>query len=266
MAETASNNENDSFTDLPVGEILRRTREHYDRSLEDIEHVLNIRSAQLKAIEDNDTEAMPARVYAIGFVRSYSEHLGLDGDKMVNLFKAQGGSKAAEPELHFPVVAADNQVPPWWIIVSCIIAVIVILSLWFGESSEERKIVETIPPVPKEMQTAVAPKPAPTPVAEPETIKEKPAKGIILNIRENSWVEIRDKKGKAMISQVLKAGDQYYVPDRPDLTISIGNAGGVEIEVDGVKLRKLGKRGSVLRRLSLDASYLKKNFALEKPE
>ena len=272
MAEIATEIDDGGFTDMPVGEILRRTRIHYDQSIEDIERALRIRAEQIEAIEEGDLARLPGKVYAIGFVRSYSEFLGLDGDKMVNLFKHQAAGQAVEPELHFPIPASDSHFPPWWVILACVVGVIAILFMWFGEATQERKIVEDIPPVPKEMQVAETSSSSPAqqiqnnaePVAEEEqVIEEKPVEGIILNIRQNSWVEIRDKKGKAMLSRVLKAGDQYYVPDRPDLTISIGNAGGVEIEVDGQKLKKLGEKGQVLRRLSLDAEYLKKNFALE---
>ena len=68
MAEPASTNQNDgtSFTDLPVGEILRRTRVHYKQSVEDIERALRIRASQIKAIETGDLEQLPGRVYAVG--------------------------------------------------------------------------------------------------------------------------------------------------------------------------------------------------------
>ena len=259
------------FTDMPVGEILRRTRTHYKRSIEDIEHALRIRTEQIEAIEQGNLEMLPGRVYAIGFVRSYAEYLGLDGDKMVDLYKRQVmAAKGPEPELYFPIPASDNHLPPWWITLSSIFLAIALLAFWFGENRAGREAVETIPPVPEEMQIAVEeptlPAATKVEIEEPEetVIEDKPAEGIILKIHENSWVEIRDKKGKAMLSRVLKAGDQYYVPDRPDLTISIGNAGGVEIEVDGQPLRKLGEKGKVLRRLPLDAEYLKSNFAVEK--
>ena len=278
----------DASSSTPVGEILRRTREHYEQSIEDIETALRIRASQIEAIENGRLEELPGRVYAIGFVRSYSEFLGLDADKMVGLFKRQAAGKTTQPELHFPVPAADGQLPAWWITFLSLFVAIVLLVFWLQESGEGRDIVDNIPPVSEVFQAETfqpkfTPPPAPEvtgeeistqivvpppPELEPETldepvIEEKPAEGIILNIRQNSWVEIRDLSGKAMISRVLEAGDQYYVPDRPDLNISIGNAGGVEIEVDGVALRPLGKTGRVLRRLPLDAEYLKKNFAIE---
>lgn len=273
MAEMAQDQGDIDYTDMPVGEILRRTRVHYEQSIEDIERALHIRATQIVAIENGYLDQLPGRVYAIGFVRSYSEYLGLDGDKMVGLFKRQVAGKAPQPELHFPVGASDSRLPAWWLIMLCAIAALVFLSFWFGGTQERREIAEEIPQVPEQMirpqgPAVTIPPPvtgqaAPQPTEEEPTIKEKPVKGIILNIEENSWVEIRDKSGKAVLSRVLKAGDQYYVPDRPDLTISIGNAAGVAIEVDGQALRPLGETGKVLRRLPLDAAYLKKNFAVE---
>ena len=265
MAELATDDEEMNFTDMPVGEILRRTREHYDQSIEDVERALRIRASQIEAIEQGDLKALPGKVYATGFVRSYSEYLGLDGDKMVALFKRQAAGETDETELHYPVMPAESRTPPIWLILTCVFLMIAVIATWFGENPEERAAVKVVPPVPQELKAAVeAPKPPPQPPEE-ETpvIEEKPPEGIILNIRQNSWVEIRDQQGKAMLSRVLKAGDQYYVPDRPDLTISIGNAAGVEIEVDGEALRPLGKKGKVVRRLPLDAEYLKENFALE---
>ena len=96
---------------LSVGEILLRTRTHYGHSLEQIESVLRIRAGLLEALEQDDISKLPGRVYAIGFIRSYAEYLGLDGDQIVNLFKQQLGKNALRPEYNFPV-AADESIRP----------------------------------------------------------------------------------------------------------------------------------------------------------
>ncbi len=70
-------------------------------------------------------------------------------------------------------------------------------------------------------------------------------------------LKIRDASGKAIVSRVLKAGDQYFVPDRPDLRMSLGNASGVQIVVDGKALPFLGARGEVKRNISLETKSLK---------
>ncbi|MCC6598300.1 MAG: helix-turn-helix domain-containing protein [Alphaproteobacteria bacterium] len=291
MVQTAQKTDKPPSTEIPVGEVLRRTRLHYNQTIQNIENALHIRADQIEAIEQGHTDKLPGRVYAIGFVRSYSEYLGLDGDKMVSLFKAQCvGKTESHPGLNFPVSASENKLPPLWLIIFSILLVGGVI--WFGASSmiENRDIVESIPDAPrslqKSLQKAAAPETPPSsadaPVLEnnqpygpqmaadappqatepPEqTITEKPGEGIILNIIQNSWVEIRDQDDKVLLSRVLQAGDQYFVPDRPDLFISIGNAGGLGIEVDGVALRPLGRVGDVLRNLRLDGEALKREFA-----
>lgn len=295
-------------TDIPVGEILRRTRVHYKQSIQDIEVALRIRASQVEAIEKGDLSQLPGRVYAIGFVRSYSEFLGLDGDKMVELFKAQTAGKTHGPALQFPAAADETPLPSFWFAGGGLLIFLVLLSFWMMGGEAERAEVDSIPdapsaqmPAPPMQANTEAPSTQTPPesatadtsnntpdsavavegtagevaasatlensamgVAEQEpeaTIAEKPKEGIILNIVENSWVEIKDRTGKTVLSRVLSAGDEYFVPDRPDLTISLGNAGGVQFEVDGVSLRLLGETGQVKRSIPLDSAFLKKNYA-----
>jgi cytoskeleton protein RodZ len=267
-------------TDMPVGEILRRTRTHYGQSLTDIERALRIRASQIEAIENNDVDKLPGRVYAIGFVRSYAEYLGLDGSKMVHLFKNQSVGKTRKPELHFPATASESKVPNNWVVTVSIIMALLVMITWWSSQSRDRTVVDVVPPVPAAMKEQPVPAPVETPAPQtaiataaataatettPAAAPPAPVQpeGIILNIVENSWVEIRDKNGKSVVSRVLKAGDQYYVPDAPDLAISLGNAGGVEIEVNGKPLKPLGKLGEVRRSIPLDVEYLLKNFAAE---
>lgn len=294
MAQTAQKNDRPQSTEMPVGEILRRTRLHYKQSIADIESALRIRADQIESIERGDMEKLPGRVYAIGFIRTYSEYLGLDGDKMVQLFKTQCSDKTGQQQgRNFSESDSDNRIPPSWLVLLCLALVAFAIALWSSMAAGNRDIVESIPeapkiqepvrrqpaaqaeqtlpehsaPAPAESHSSVSPKPAdfaPEPRHEGEGIAEKSTQeGIILNIDQNSWIEIKDQTGKSLLSRVLQAGDRYFVPDRPDLFISIGNAGGVSIEVDGVALRPLGRTGDVLRNLKLDAEFLKNNFMQE---
>lgn len=274
--------------EMSVGDIFRRTREHYGRSLQDVERHIRIRASQLAAIENNDIEKLPGRVYAIGFVRSYAEYLGLSGDKMVGLFKAQLGGKAPAPELHFPVSAADSKLPPLWLVLLSLAVTAAIIFTWWSFQEHPDPALNEIPPVEDTLEMGKAPRAFNTQhnIDNTQTDEEAPAvstdsttsmdstastaqnvaeddpvqKGIILNIRDNSWVEIRDQSGKALVSRVLKSGEQYFVPTRPDLTMALGNAGGVEISADGIILEPLGKSGEVRRGITLDADYLKEHY------
>lgn len=287
MEQTKLKDDKPYCTDMPVGEILRRTRVHYGQSLADVESSLRIRASMIEAIETGAMEKLPGRVYAIGFVRSYAEHLGLDVEKIVLLFKAQMDKEAKKPELSFPVAASESRVPSLVIVVLSLLACFLIIGFWWSYQRTDRSMVEEIPsaPVveavsyeaaagpssegalPLEGAAAVdgAPSDALQSPAGPEAVvaEEEPLKGIILNITQNSWVEIRDSAGKVILSQVLKEGDQYSVPDRPDLTMSLGNAGGVAIEVDGLAIEFLGKKGQVRRDIPLDAALLKTRYGAE---
>ncbi len=328
MGQPIMSSEPDPYkTDLRVGEILRRTRVHYNQSLDDIERSLRIRAQQIEAIETGNYSALPGRVYIIGFIRSYSEYLGLDGEKMVHLYKIQSGGRTVEkPELHFPVTAGDTKVPHMLVVGASLAAAVLVMIIWWAtQGNQDRAMVTDIPPVAQvreqipaappagpqqqinitetgasvvtpgaetpaapaaqqesapasaapakeetarqddeEEDSAEQPAPASAPVASAaRTAQADASKGIIIRILKNSWVEIRGEDGKSVVSRVLKAGDTYYVPDRPDLTMSLGNSGGVALEVDGQKLKPLGPQGRVLRNIPLDARSLKQQYGAE---
>src|SRR5687767_11964024 len=83
-----------------VGEDLRRARQCIGEDLADISRVLKIRPYYLIAVEESRFEALPGRVYAIGFVRSYAAYLGLDAGNFVNRLKSEmdGDAGGKEPE------------------------------------------------------------------------------------------------------------------------------------------------------------------------
>jgi len=266
MNQPAVDQSKNDFSDLPVGEILRRTRLHYNRTIEEVEAALRIQGKQIHAIEVGDTQALPARVYAIGFVRSYAEYLGLDGDKIVSLFKAQSEPEKPQSALKFSETQTKSAAPPVGIAVALFVllcAALVAVFSFGGSSTPKPAEQEIIPEVPKELTVAVLEEKQATaikePEPEPEPVVEK-QKGIVLKMVQNSWVEIRDGNGRKLISRVLNEGDQYFVPERLGLSMSIGNAGGVEILVDGDPLDGLGKSGQVLRNIPLNAVQLLERF------
>src|SRR4029077_3173796 len=83
------------------GEELRRERLIREVSLEEISTATKISVRLLTALEKSDLSRLPAPVFTRGFIRSYSRHLGLDPDEMVNAYLADlapdkgraGGSK-----------------------------------------------------------------------------------------------------------------------------------------------------------------------------
>jgi len=81
---------------------------------------------------------------------------------------------------------------------------------------------------------------------------------ILLRARADTWIEITDDRAKKVIyAKLLRAGDSHTVPDRPGLKLLVGNAGGLEVVIDGTLLSPLGRDGVVQRNLPLEPHNLR---------
>ena len=83
---------------------------------------------------------------------------------------------------------------------------------------------------------------------------DSPAR-VVIRATADSWVQIRDTGQSTLFSRVLKAGESYRVPDRPGISLRTGNAGGLEITVDGQPAPSIGPNGAV-RAVPLEPQFL----------
>jgi len=79
---------------------------------------------------------------------------------------------------------------------------------------------------------------------------------VVLHANADSWIQVRDGQGSLLITRVLKPGESYNVPNQPGLKMVAGNAGGLDISVDGAEIPRLGEAGRVVRDVSLDPDRL----------
>lgn len=440
-----------------VGTVLRRAREHYGEDLRSVAQSLRIRYVYLLCIEEGRFADLPGPTYAVGFVRTYAEYLGLDGVEMVNRFKEEVDNVDQKQELVFPTPSPESRVPGGALILISVMLVALAYGGWFYLSSQGKSIADLVPPVPERLaaliegedttgtgegeaaqagestasetspsgrpETPVAAEPAmveslpgqgdtlapavaaprpeiaastavngdalsrsaatdvvrrtgltasesgtgelvgssgrpalptettqtapvapaaaatgsgdfPTgasdtqsaPVAEPAAAAGEPTNPadeqaavtlarvldagsqpagtapraaeiedsaipaapsttqvavaggrepqvygadnddarIVLRARQDSWVQVRDSDDGLLITRVLRSGDVYRVPNRPGLTLLTGNAGGIEIEVDGARLSPIGPIGAVRRDVVLDPDQLKRGTTPER--
>ena len=111
-----------------LGQLLRQERELRGIPLDQIEQATRIRSAQLRAIEDDRLEALPAEAYARGFVRTYAEYLNLNGDDVVAIFNEQWSrtaghvAEAAPPQTPVSVArSAPTGLFSLWVALACLL-------------------------------------------------------------------------------------------------------------------------------------------------
>jgi cytoskeleton protein RodZ len=111
------------------------------------------------------------------------------------------------------------------------------------------------PPVvaqPPAAQTTASVAVPPTAPAEP------PGTRIVLKATADAWVTVKQKSGPALLSKLMHQGDSFPIPaDRTDLTMTTGNAGGTEVDVDGIAVASLGASGLVRKNVPLDPDMLK---------
>lgn len=74
-----------------LGDILKKTREKKNISIEDAEEETKVRAKYLIAFENGNYETLPGNVYAQGFLTKYVDFLGLNKKEMIGLFKVEKG-------------------------------------------------------------------------------------------------------------------------------------------------------------------------------
>ena len=76
---------------------------------------------------------------------------------------------------------------------------------------------------------------------------------IVIRATADSWVQLRDAARSVLLARVLRRR-KLRVPDGKGLSMRTGNAGGLEIAVDGNLAPPLGPMGAVRRNVVLDAA------------
>jgi len=153
-----------------IGALLRETRENYGGDIERIATALRIRPVYLTALEEGRYDRLPAPVYALGFVRAYAIHMGLDGEEAVRRFKQEASGLEISRDLIFPIPLADNSVPRKPILIAGLLLLIVAYAVWYYFSSGSSSRPERVSEVPADLMApapGAANPPAPA-VSPPE--------------------------------------------------------------------------------------------------
>jgi cytoskeletal protein RodZ len=247
---------------LTFGEELRRERLIREVSLEEISASTKISVRLLTALEASDVSKLPAPVFTRGFIRSYSRHLGLDPDEMVNAYLADlmpekgrdAGSKKGGTRSRF---LRGRRAAASTIVVS-VTAILLLLGLI---ARPQRRSASAIPMAQRRVapvnfkNVSVSPGPAPAmPVEHPaEPAKSAGGVSMVLEFEQDSWTEVTTADGQPIFSGMSRRGTRQSFEAQEGFRLTLGNAGGVRVTVDGRPLEPLGGAGQVVRNLPLPA-------------
>jgi cytoskeleton protein RodZ len=172
-----------------VGALLKATRTRLGQDIKQVAQALRIRQLFLQAIEDGRYDELPGPTYALGFVRSYADFLGLDSEEVVRRFRAETSGGAGKSDLVFPTPAVEKRLPSGPLVAAALALGVLIYGGWYAASSLHRPVAEAVPEVPdslakpgegqaaegeKKEEAAQQAAPASQPVEEVKPVEAKP--------------------------------------------------------------------------------------------
>jgi cytoskeleton protein RodZ len=132
-----------------IGAQMRISREQIGHDLLEVARQLRIRHSYLQAIEAGAFSALPGMTYAIGYVRTYAQFLGLDPQFAVKRFKAEVEGLDRRHELAFPSPPPEGKVPGGAILFVSLVLAAIGYGGWYYLSASDRTLAEVVPEIPK---------------------------------------------------------------------------------------------------------------------
>jgi cytoskeletal protein RodZ len=249
-----------------VGAHLRQLREARGVSLEEIARVTRVNSSYLYALEADDFASLPVPVFTRGFIRAYCQALGEPPDEALALFEgrsdvpAPATSTGMTPAIPRPASAARAATEPaprnrGPVLVSFILLVVlgvalfaVTLALQSGREAPEPSRTARSTSAPG---AGVTP-PSPGAPGAPQTAAAPPARPagyrLVARTVESTWIRVRTDDGRTT-EETIPAGQTREWFSTGPFTLTVGNAGGINLELNGRALPPLGPSGVVIPRL-----------------
>jgi hypothetical protein len=92
-----------------IGATLREARSRRKVDLSEVEAAIKIRVRYLRAMENEEWDALPGGAYTRAFIRTYAAHLGLDGERLADEYKRSNAPGVGDrvPKRVEPVASAS---------------------------------------------------------------------------------------------------------------------------------------------------------------
>lgn len=282
----------ESAQDLPLGLRLRRAREAAGLSVAAVAESLHMPSRIVEAMEREDVEQLGASIYVRGNYASYARLLDVPST-LVDSFCRNRSSQpqVLAPNVHVPRsrVLFDRYVKRSVYVV--LTASIVPSVIWLASLDRSTAKVQTLLETPAQQVITIQPREAEqesepdlresadaaplypvkasmTPsyslgnaVAEAEPsvapLDASPASDevfLALRFRQDSWFEVLAADGHRLESGILRVGDERRFPRSQVGKVSIGNAGGVDVILNGKQLDLTPFRRANVARFALSSA------------
>lgn len=268
-----------------LGFYLRELREGRGLSLEELSRTTRVATRYLEALEGDDLGALPGHVFARGFLRAYCQTLQTPPDEAIALYHRQTGTPLPSPATAGRRVepgarSRDTVFISFVLLVVFGLALLAVANVL--QSARERAsaregvsvgsgpgsatspgdtVASVTTPVPPEVGPG-APEPQPPNVASAPRPASPPTSGetavtsggvstpyrLVARVWEATWVRVRMEDGRSTEETIPAGAVREWISNTP-FVLTVGNAGGIALELNGRPLPPLGARGAVISRL-----------------
>ncbi|MGH3318942.1 MAG: helix-turn-helix domain-containing protein [Streptosporangiaceae bacterium] len=241
---------------MSIGEALATARQGAGLTVAQVSEATRVRETIIEAIEHDDFSLCGGHFYARGHIRAIAGVVGAESEPLVHEYDQTYGSPRGEPRpLHDlggrPVSVASRHTLNWSAIMAVVLAVVVVLGLvqlftrgvGSGDGGKPPVAHDRVSPSP----TATPSSPSPSPTKN-EKLALVPRGGVKVHVRasDETWMSVRDGSGQQLFQGLLYHGDAKTWDAHKLIKLTVGNAGGISIRVNGKDVGVPGEPGAVM--------------------
>ena len=236
---------------MSLGSLIAKARKDAGLSLEDLAAKTNIRISVLSEIEKDNFEHCGGETYARGHVRNIASILKADQKEFIRLYEEeQGGETRSIKDLLIEnsvmLLPAEARKVSWKVLV--MISVVSLIAVGIAQvvisNVNTNDVVSAVP------SASASPTAAESPSAEPSaqnTFSTGTGVEVVINaVRAKSWLFVSDDAGRVLFSGQIPRGAVKVFSSDSQLNLKVGNAGGVDLKVNGKKVEAIGVDAEVV--------------------
>ncbi|MGC0374420.1 MULTISPECIES: helix-turn-helix domain-containing protein [unclassified Streptomyces] len=246
---------------VSVGRALRQARIAAGLTVDDVSTATRVRIAIVHAIEADDFAPCGGDVYARGHIRTLARAVDLDPAPLIAQYEAEHGGGRPAPTPAAPLFEAERIRPerrgPNW--TAAMVAAIVVVIGFVGftmvkgdDDGGKANVADgATPSKPAASPTPKSEKPvAPEPEPSDSAIAAAPQDKVTVQVSAadgRSWISAKDHNGRQLFDGLLKQGESKTFQDSTKINLVLGDAGAIDLFVNGKKIEDDWQPGAVER-------------------
>ena len=240
---------------MTLGEFLQKAREDAGFSIDELAHIVNLRPGLIKAMESNDFLPCGGDTYARGHIRNISQITGSNAQELLAIYDAEHSvdSRSIHSQLvdnNAAAIRSENRKLSWKVLVGASLSIVVLIGIaQFAIGAIDSEPTTTLMVI-EEVEPTQTPTPSPTASVTPTATSSIVSNELILSIaatRGNSNIDVVIG-GVSVYKGPLFQGESKTFDGENSISIYLGNAGDLDLTLNGEKLAPLGERNQEIRK------------------